>query len=169
MYLYIGLTSKGAVRGSSMRSASVYVSDALAGRGNGRERGRSGVMMRSTHRSIRSRSSIATAQRCLPLSRVSPGTRLRVPRLSEVAVTGAEAFINMWKHISGKPAFSITPQSLAGNLQILARRQPALQRLSLLAIFQFPFWRVGDRFEMRQRTVRKTSYGGHRPRAAHWE
>ena len=37
---------------------------------------------------------------------------------------------------------------------------PVLQRLSPLAIFQFPFWCVGDRFEMCQRTVRKTSYSG---------
>jgi hypothetical protein len=43
------------------------------------------------------------------------------------------------------------------NLQIPARRPPVLERLSLLAIFQFPFWCGRDRFEMCERTVREAS------------
>jgi hypothetical protein len=43
---------------------------------------------------------------------------------------------------------------MGGNLQISALRPPALQRLSLPAIFQFPFWCAGDRFEMCHRPGR---------------
>jgi hypothetical protein len=51
------------------------------------------------------------------------------------------------------------PQSLAGNYWHFGPLGAGLERRSLLAIFQFPFWHNGDRFDLSQRLVLMGSEG----------
>ena len=87
-----------------------------------------------------------------------PQRRVRVPLRGQPASrVSLVRFPGLWKA-------AVFPQVRppAGNLrqailQILARRPPVLERLSLAGIFQFPFWCGRDRFEMCERTVREAS------------
>ena len=62
---------------------------------------------------------------------------------------------------SAFPRVRPQPSGLQRRIFRIFRSEPEVLRgQSLPAIFQFPFWCAGDRFEICQRTVRKTSYSG---------
>ena len=69
-------------------------------------------------------------------------------------------FISPWGRIADIPAgYAGGSQSLVGNCPYFGPCGAGFGRRSLVAIFQFPFRRGGDRFDCRQRPVRRGPLG----------
>ena len=74
--------------------------------------------------------------------------------------SGLRGFISPLGRIAGIPAgYAGGSQSLVGNFPYFGPCGADFGRRSLVAIFQFPFRRGGDRFDCRQRPVRRGPLG----------
>ena len=74
--------------------------------------------------------------------------------------SGLRGFISPWGKIADIPAGCAGgSQSLVGNCPYFGPCGAGFGRRSLVAIFQFPFRRGGDRFDCRQRPVRRGPLG----------
>ena len=75
--------------------------------------------------------------------------------------SGLRDFISPLGRIADIPAgYAGRSQSLVGNFPYFGPCGAGVRRQSLVAIFQFPFRRGGNRFDCRQRPVRRGPLGG---------